>query len=100
MTNYLDKIRLLEDEYKTKLAKLEDDKSKLLDARRNELMKIIDKLNILNIDNDLIVGSLLIMKDNYLANDKSKLAIFQEKANTFFRKRKAKSKVTNSQETK
>jgi hypothetical protein len=99
MVKYLDKIRELEDEYKSTLEKLEGEKVKLLEARKLEVYKLIDKLNIFNIDNDLIAGAILQLKEDVIKMNKDKLAIFQEKSNNFFPKRRSKGKVRDKKQS-
>ncbi len=86
-------------DYSTKLKKLEEEKQQLILQRKEEIFTIIDKIGCLSIDNELLSGSLTILKeieeksDQDLSNDlKSFETLVREKSPIFFRK-KSKSSV-------
>lgn len=81
-------------DYSTKLKKLEEEKQQLILQRKEEIFTIIDKIGCLSIDNELLSGSLAILKEieeklgQDLSNDlKSFEALVRDKSPIFFRKK-------------
>jgi hypothetical protein len=87
-------------DFKDKLKKLEIEKYNIIAKRKDEILKLIETIGCLTIDNELIVGALIIAKEidskehktnkplpEYLKEVES---IIKEKAQKFFR-RKSKS---------
>jgi hypothetical protein len=87
----------LKQDFTAKLKKLEEEKQNLINKRKEEIFAIIDKTGCLTVDNDLLVGSLIIAKeiDNkenktnkpLAENLKQYEALIREKTAKFFRKK-------------
>lgn len=84
-------------DYSTKLKKLEEEKQFLITQRKNEIFTIIDKIGCLSIDNELLAGALVALKEiddnsakSLSDNLKAFEALVREKSPIFFR-RKSKS---------
>ena len=84
-------------DFKDKLKKLEIEKLNIISKRKEEILKLIENLGCLTIDNELIVGALLIAKEidakehnsnkqlpEYLKDIES---LIKEKAQKFFRRK-------------
>ena len=50
-------------DYSAKLKKLEEEKQQLILQRKEEIFSIIDKVGCLSIDNELLAGSLVLLKE-------------------------------------
>ena len=59
--------------FQNKLLELEEQKKQLIQNRFNEITSIIQKLDLLSLDNDLIIGALSLAKEAQNAKDKIKL---------------------------
>lgn len=80
-------------DFAAKLEALEQEKLVLIAKRKEEIATIIDKTNCIGIENDILIGALLFIKE---ATENSThtdlLQQFREKAKHSFRKRAAKPK--------
>lgn len=82
-------------DFATKLEALEKEKQELIARRKEEIAAIIDKTNCISVENDILTGALLFIKEAIDTNTHGDLLRqFREKAQHSFRKRtrKAKSK--------
>ena len=52
-------------DFSSKLAKLQIEKQKLIEKRLFEIAKLGEKADVLSLDNDLILGALLLAKEAY-----------------------------------
>jgi hypothetical protein len=87
----------LKQDFTAKLKKLEEEKQNLINKRKEEIFALIDKTGCLTVDNDLLVGSLIIAKeiDNkenkankpLAENLKQYETLIREKTAKFFRKK-------------
>lgn len=89
-------------DYLTKLKKLEEEKQQLIQQRKEEIFSIIDKIGCLSIDNELLAGSLELLKEIEIQSSQGKelssefksfQSLILEKSPIFFRK---KSRAGNS----
>jgi hypothetical protein len=89
-TNLIPRTRL---DYSTKLKKLEEEKQQLILQRKEEIFTIIDKIGCLSIDNELLAGSFMLLKEiedkkNNLSDKlKSFETLIREKSPIFFRQK-------------
>jgi hypothetical protein len=91
------KITRTKADFKDKLKKLEIEKLNIISKRKEEILKLIENLGCLTIDNELIVGALLIAKEIDAKEHKSNKQLpdylkdieshIKEKAQKFFRKK-------------
>lgn len=98
-TQFIPKSR---SDYSAKLKKLEEEKQQLILQRKEEIFSIIEKIGCLSIDNELLAGSLELLKEIETKSIQglqlsAELTSFQklilEKSPIFFRR---KSRNTNS----
>jgi D-ribose pyranose/furanose isomerase RbsD len=87
----------IKQDFQSKLRRLEQEKQNLIDRRKEEILSLIDKVGCLTIDNELLVGSLIIAKE--IDNKENKAnkpltetlkqfeLLIKEKASKFFRKK-------------
>ena len=98
-TNLIPRTRL---DYSTKLKKLEEEKQELILQRKEEIFTIIDKIGCLSLDNELLAGCFMLLKEiedkkhNISDNLKAFETIIREKSPIFFRK-KTKSKLSKTE---
>ena len=98
-TNLIPKTKL---DYSSKLKKLEDEKQQLILQRKEEIFTIIDKIGCLSLDNELLAGSFMLLKEieDKRNNLSDKLKTFEtlirEKSPIFFRK-KTKSRLSKTE---
>ena len=96
------KIPRTRSDYSSKLKKLEEEKQQLILQRKEEIFTIIDKLECLSLDNELLAGSFMLLKEvedkkNNLSDKlKSFETLIREKSPIFFRK-KTKSKLSKTE---
>lgn len=92
-TKFIPKSR---SDYSSKLKKLEEEKQQLILQRKEEIFSIIDKIGCLSIDNELLAGALVVLKEiETRSNQEEKLSaevesfksLSFEKSPIFFRKR-------------
>ena len=111
MAFYLDKLAAIKEEKKLaikkikerekqELAKLEETEKKLTEARTNEVYRLVDKANIIMLDDPLLLGVLAEVRELYIQGAEEKLNHFREKGNSILRKRKIPSKPKNNKATK
>jgi hypothetical protein len=91
------KLKKAKIDFKDKLKKLEIEKFNIIARRRDEILKLIETIGCLTIDNELIIGALIIAKEidakEYKSNKslpeylKEVESLIKEKAVKFFRKK-------------
>ena len=97
-TNSIPRTRL---DYSAKLKMLEAEKQQLILQRKEEIFTIIDKTGCLAVNNELLSGAFVLLKEiedkKHHSSDKLKAfeALIREKSPIFFRK-KTKSKVSET----
>jgi len=79
-----------------KLHELELEKQKLIHNRKSEIVKLIEKLGILSLDDELLLGALIMVKEAHDNNDKEKLEEFRKKAQSGFRKSRKSTKTEST----
>ena len=83
-------------DFAAKLEALEQEKLVLIAKRKEEIAAIINKTNCISIENDLLIGALLFIKEAAEQGTHTDLLHqFREKAKHSFRKRTAKTKPTS-----
>lgn len=80
-------------DFAAKLEALEQEKQLLIAKRKEEIAAIIEKTNCISVENDLLIGALLFVKEALEQNTHTDLLQqFREKTQYSFRKRTAKPK--------
>ncbi len=80
-------------DFAAKLEALEQEKQLLIAKRKEEIAAIIEKTNCISVENDLLIGALLFVKEALEQNTHTDLLHqFREKTQYSFRKRTAKPK--------
>lgn len=84
-------------DFAKRLEALEKEKQELITKRKEEIAAIIDRTNCIAIENDILAGALLFIKEAVANNTHTELLQqFKEKSQHSFRKRATKPKAESA----
>ena len=84
------KLEALQAKEQETLSKLQQQRDRLINQRKNEIFRIVEKTNAIELDNELLLGALALAKEASETNDEETLMLLKEKAKPFRIKRRNK----------